>query len=259
MQKIVSPLLILLFALLAACGRSTPVFQQRFDPAVYVVQSGDTVYSIAWRYNQDFRDVITWNKLKSPYVIFPGQKLLVRGKPQKHQATKTQVAESSSVVKTQPLKKPRVTAKPAAKPATKKEPTKAKPATQAVVVNSPNKWVWPVKGKLLARFSASSLDRQGIDIKGVEGDNVVASRGGLVVYSGSGMRTYGRLVIIKHNQTFLSAYAYNSKLLVKEGQRVQAGQPIAKVGVSNQGVAKLHFEIRNNGKPVNPLKYLPNN
>jgi len=112
---------------------------------------------------------------------------------------------------------------------------------------------------LLSRFSASAHNRQGIDIEGVEGAPVVASRSGKIVYSGSGMRVYGRLIIIKHSETFLSAYAHNSQLLVVEDDSIKAGQVIARIGVSNQGVAKLHFEIRKNGKPVNPLKYLPNN
>ena len=253
---------VLLILSLVACGRSTPIIQERFDPAAYVVQTGDTVYSIAWRYSQDHRDVIAWNNLSKPYTIYPGQKLKVRGNPIKRSSVQTASVQStpatnsgSSAVKVQPLKKPRTATATAPTPA--KPAVKPKPAPVSIKVNSPNTWVWPVKGNILSHFSASAIDRQGIDIKGKKGAKVVASRGGTVVYSGSGMRTYGRLVIIKHNERFLSAYAYNSKLLVKENDTVKPGQAIALMGVSNQGVAKLHFEIRNNGKPVNPLKYLP--
>ncbi len=263
-MKIIQGLQLTVLAfVLAACGRSTPIIQQQFDPGVYIVQTGDTVYSISWRYSQDFRDVIRWNKLGAPYTIFPGQKLSVRGVVQSPAKAGEQPpsgivagadTQESTGAKTHPLKK---TTAPVSKTTAQPAGVDTKSARQPD--NGQNKWVWPVKGKLLSRFSASAVSRQGIDIAGVEGAPVVASRGGKVVYSGSGMRIYGPLIIIKHSETFLSAYAHNSKLLVAENDTIKTGQTIARIGVNNQGVAKLHFEIRKNGKPVNPLKYLPIN
>jgi lipoprotein NlpD len=115
-------------------------------------------------------------------------------------------------------------------------------------------WIWPAKGKVLEGFSEST---KGIDIAGKPGQSVTASAAGKVVYSGAGLRGYGKLIIIKHNNTYLSAYAHNSKLLVKEGQTVAKGQKIAEMGNTDASLVKLHFEIRKNGKPVDPLKHLP--
>ncbi|MEM7210124.1 MAG: peptidoglycan DD-metalloendopeptidase family protein [Pseudomonadota bacterium] len=256
-----------------ACTRSAPVVTQAFDPNRYIVQTGDTVYSISWRYSQDFRDVIAWNDLTDPYIIHPGQKLIVRkpaGATSVAQSAEIEEPEEETGAQTQPLKKKTISAAQTPTPnnttsqgtasqATTPQPSanvpKQTPAQKKS--NTPENWGWPIRGKLLSKFVNNSLDKQGIDIKGVEGAIVKASRGGEVVYSGGGMIYHGSLIIIKHSETFLSAYAHNSRLLVNEGDAVKSGQAIAHVGTSNAGVAKLHFEIRKNGKPVNPLKYLP--
>ncbi len=243
----------ILALLLAACGFGTPITKQKYDPGLYIVQTGDTVYSISWRYNQDFRDVIGWNNLRAPYTIFPGQKLSVRS-PVQSDAAAGGDDSGSTTAKLYPLTPP-----PASVSKIDLPQTNVIDQSIQKLDSGDKKWVWPVKGKLLSGFSASEISRQGIDIKGVEGAPVVASRSGKIVYSGSGMRAYGRLIIIKHSESFLSAYAHNSQLLVEEDDTIKTGQVIARIGVSNQGVAKLHFEIRKNGKPVNPLKYLPNN
>ncbi|MBN9133015.1 MAG: peptidoglycan DD-metalloendopeptidase family protein [Nitrosospira multiformis] len=128
------------------------------------------------------------------------------------------------------------------------------PPAEAVRNNAHGEWVWPSKGRVSDLFSEST---KGIDIVGMRGQAVTASAGGKVVYSGEGLRGYGKLIIIKHNETYLSAYAHNSKLLVKEGETVIKGQKIAEMGSTDAGLVKLHFEIRKNGKPVDPLKYLP--
>ena len=246
--------------LIGACGRSTPIVEHAFDPNVYIVQSGDTVYSISWRYGQDHRDVIRWNSLAEPYTIYPGQKLQVRATgsgsaPQPEAVAKTTPKPAATVAVAKPLKKPKVLStqpvekKPAAKVITPKAPTPTEAST----------WVWPTRGAILSKFSKDVLDRQGIDIRSTVGAPVLASRSGKVVYSGKGLLSYGRLVIIKHSDTFLSAYAHNSRLLVSEGDAVQIGQVIAHIGTDNKGTAKLHFEIRRNGKPVDPLKFLPSN
>jgi lipoprotein NlpD len=119
------------------------------------------------------------------------------------------------------------------------------------------RWSWPVDGALLKRFSLKQLDRHGIDIAGKIGQPVRAAEGGKVVYSGNGLSGYGNLVIIKHNDLFLSAYAHNRRLKAKEGQIVRRGEVIGFLGQGRDGVARLHFQIRKNGKPVDPLKYLP--
>lgn len=133
----------------------------------------------------------------------------------------------------------------------------AKPASGESVVAGPDDvaWIWPSPGKLLGQFSESGS--KGIDLGGKAGDPVIAAGDGKVVYSGTGLRGYGKLLIIKHNATFLSAYAHNQNLLVKEGQSVNKGQKIAEMGNTDSDQVKLHFEIRRQGKPVDPLKYLP--
>ncbi|MGH8685337.1 MAG: peptidoglycan DD-metalloendopeptidase family protein, partial [Nitrosospira sp.] len=128
------------------------------------------------------------------------------------------------------------------------------PAAEAIRGDDHVEWIWPVKGKLLEAFSEST---KGIDIAGKSGQSVSASAAGKVVYSGAGLRGYGKLIIIKHNSTYLSAYAHNNKLLVKEGQTVTKGQKIAEMGNTDANLVKLHFEIRKNGKPVDPMKHLP--
>ena len=128
------------------------------------------------------------------------------------------------------------------------------PPAEAVRDSTLMEWIWPAKGKVSDLFSENT---KGIDIVGMKGQAVTASAGGKVVYSGEGLRGYGKLIIIKHNDTYLSAYAHNSKLLVKEGETVVKGQKIAEMGSTDAGLVKLHFEIRKNGKPVDPLKYLP--
>jgi lipoprotein NlpD len=119
------------------------------------------------------------------------------------------------------------------------------------------KWIWPTKGRIIRKFSIGDQGNKGVDIAGRRGQSVVSSAPGTVVYSGNALRGYGNLVIIKHNDKYLSAYAHNDRLLVKEGQNVKAGQKIATMGSSGTNKVRLHFEIRYQGKPVNPKRYLP--
>ena len=232
----------------------------------HIVTKGDTLYSIAWRYNQDYKDVAAWNRINSPYTIYPGQ--LIRLKPPPRslpERTKSPVSSS-----TQPLTKKGeslqietidektkvATTKPAAKPLKKEtESVVKKSSIKPNLPTGPVKWSWPTPGSL--DKSNSPTSQKGIDITGKAGQTVKAAAYGEVVYSGSGLLGYGKLIIIKHNETYLSAYAYNSKLLVKEGDRVNAGQVISYMGKDHTGRSVLHFEIRKNGKPVNPVKYLP--
>jgi lipoprotein NlpD len=200
----------------------------------YTVKNSDTVYSIAWRYGLDYHQLARWNGIGPDFIIHPGQRLkLVQ--PEKIPP----VADSTAKDK-------------AAKVAAQKKSTEPVKSDNKVV-----KWRWPASGKLVTTFAVNKLDRKGIDIAGKRGQAVHAVANGKVVYSGNGLAGYGNLIIIKHNDTYLSAYAYNQQRLVKEGMTVKAGTVISKMGQDPNGTIRLHFEIRKNGKPVDPLKYLP--
>ncbi len=214
-------------------------------PGYHIVVKGDTLYSIAWRYDHDYKDIAKWNDIISPYVIYPGQQIRLKPIPEKRQklATKAPVKHKSEGGK------PKQTAVASPKPSLPQ--VKEKP-----VPIGPIKWQWPAQGKLVKSNTPTS--KKGIDISGKIGQQIKAAAKGAVVYSGSGLLGYGKLIIIKHNDNYLSAYAYNSKILVQEGDFVNAGQHIAAMGQGNNGRAMLHFEIRKNGKPANPLGFLPN-
>ena len=160
--------------------------------------------------------------------------------------TNRTVVVAPSTVKTQTTTRPDVAAKPA--PST---------TTAMTATNSNSHWLWPTNGRVITMYSANDPLRKGIDLEGRQGDPVKATGAGSVVYAGSGLAGYGQLIIIKHNDQFLSAYGHNSKLLVAEGDAVKKGQVIAEVGSSGTDKNKLHFEIRKSGKPVDPMLYLP--
>ncbi len=207
----------------------------------HTVKRGETLYSISWNYGKNFKQLARLNGIKSPYVIHPGQKI----------ALKTTAKSTSS--------KPKKSNKNKAIKAKPKKPVKA-----PIVRRSNDKrtagrvqWQWPASGKLVGTFSSNGRFNKGIDIAGKLGEPVYSAAKGKVVFAGSGLRGYGKLVIIHHNDKYLSAYAHNSKLLVKENQIIKAGQKIAEIGSTGTDKPKLHFEIRKNGKPVNPLQYLP--
>ena len=202
-------------------------------------EKGDTLYGISKRYGVSVERLAQLNQLKKPYVIKPGQTIFLKPLKTETQST-VKVAEK-----------------------TKKKPVKTSPTvpsyTQSQTISWPKtvRWQRPASGKIVKKFSRWRNDAKGIDIEGKLGDTIVASADGKVVYSGNGLISYGNLIIIKHNKSFLSAYAYNRKLLVKEGDMVKAGQKIAEMGRKDKLSPRLHFEIRKNGKPVDPLKYLP--
>ena len=226
----------------------------------HIVRSGDTLYSIAWRYDQDYKDVAIWNRIKSPYTIYPGQ--LIRLKPPAKAISKPVLTKKGTPLKVEPVEKHKTTVATKTAPAPRhiairNQPEVAVKSTQKkpALPKGPIRWSWPTNGKL--DKSNSPTSKKGIDIRGIPGQTIKAAAPGEVVYSGSGLLGYGKLIIIKHNETYLSAYAYNSKLLVKEGDRVTAGQAISNMGQDHTGRSVLHFEIRKNGKPVNPIKHLP--
>jgi lipoprotein NlpD len=230
----------------------------------HVVSQGETLYSIAWRYGVDYRELAYFNGIKSPFRIHPTQKIVIDVSSSKEKYAMPSASESDSVKPpvfvnkaTAPKKNtaPKVVLKPQFRPekATPVVPLTPKNST----VSSSLSWRWPAVGKLLAPFQGNSGLNKGIDLSGKLGESVVAAADGQVVYSGSGLRGYGKLLIIKHNEIFLSAYAHNSELLSKEGDIVKVGQRIADMGSSGTNRVKLHFEIRREGKPVDPLLYLP--
>jgi len=256
-----------------------------------VVKKGDTLYSIALDYGQDYRELAAWNNLEDPALIRPDQRLRLFapnsvGELAQPQAVPLEMppAPVAVPVKTGPkarklpysdqalaqlnAAKPKDAA--ASPPVTVPSPSPAaappaKPAVGAPASPLPRAagsadvrlvWEWPTQGKLLYGFGEGT-NQKGVGIEGRSGQAVLASAPGRVVYSGSGLRGYGKLIIIKHDSSYLSVYAHNSQVLVKEGQSVAKGQKIAEMGNSDSERVALHFEIRRLGKPIDPLQYLP--
>ena len=227
-------------------------------PTSYAVQRGDTLYSIAFRYGLDYRALALANNISSSFTIYPGQKLLlVKGGEAKKVA-----AVQSKPVKPKPVVKPvmkapsptpaRITSKGIPKVAVKAPPKPAATTRSNVAVSQ---WRWPTAGKVVRGYSSSV--HKGIDISGERGDPIYAVAAGQVVYAGTGIVGFGELLIVKHNEVYLSAYGHNSRLLVDEGETVKSGQKIAEKGSSGTNTTKLHFEIRKEGKPIDPKKLLP--
>jgi lipoprotein NlpD len=200
------------------------------EAATYQVQSGDTLFSIAWRHQLDYQHLAQLNGIVSPYLIRPGQTLSLQ----------RAIADGA-------VPAPRLVAPPSG--------VTTRPATQPI--RTAIRWAWPVQGKLASSFKAGSSLRKGIKLAVPAGTPVRASAAGRVVYSGNGLIGYGQLVIIKHDADYLSAYGHNRKLTVKTGQRVSQGALIAESGRMQAGQSRLHFEIRRRGKPIDPLRVLP--
>lgn len=225
-------LLLSIIVLLTACGGGRAVapignsdyskapqvkYASSKPPTIYKVKKGDTLYSISWRYGMNYKTLAKINNIRSPYLLSIGKKLRF------------------------------IAVKP-----TKKTTTKPKPVT-----NKKLTWQWPTKGKILSTYSTKANNRKGIKIAGKAGQSIVAAAAGKVVYGGNGLPRYGNLLIVKHNDIYLSAYAHNTELLVKEGDYVKAGQKIATLGRTGTQHNQLHFEVRRNGKPVDPMQFLP--
>jgi len=217
---------------------------------VHIVKPGETLYSIAFRYGWDYKTLASTNSIASPFTIYPGQKIRFHKVPD-HGPVLAKVPQKS----TKNLTNNQVSAHKGAASAYKNRSNTPKSTS----VSTNTAWNWPASGEVIAKFSPVSPVNKGIDIAGRLGEPVLAAAAGTVVYAGSGLLGYGNLVIIKHNDRFLSAYAHSKRLLVKENQQVKARQPIAEIGSSGTDKVKLHFEIRRDGKPVNPMRYLPKN
>lgn len=220
-------------------------------PATYTVKPGDTLMRIALESGQAWRDIARWNGIENPNLIEVGQVLRV-------------LPPTGEVLATKPVTTPKIEAKPldaaGAKPSTPAASgAAATPASAPAVPAKDNdddvQWAWPAAGPVAAAFDENR--NKGLAITGKAGDPVYAAADGRVVYAGSGLRGYGNLVIVKHNATYLTAYAHNQTLLVKEDQVVRKGQKIAEMGSSDAERVQLHFEVRRQGKPIDPAKLLP--
>lgn len=235
--------LVIVALLVAGCASAL-----RWEPDSYTVQRGDTLYGIAFRHGLDHRELAAWNGLGRGDLIHPGQTILLQ--PPAGWSPAAAPAGSTAAVPrgTSSGSGGRQPGSPGATAAT----------TRASTAPAPSQWVWPTDGALVASFGNGSLGGKGIDISGQIGQPVRAAADGEVVYSGSGLIGYGQLIIVKHNEAFLSAYGHNSRLAVREGDRVEAGEAIAQMGEGPGRKPVLHFEIRQNGKPVDPMRYLPN-
>lgn len=224
-------------------SRPAPVvnawYQSGAASKFYVVRSGDTIYSIAFAFGLDYRALAAVNHLNSPYPITPGQRLIMTHKPPAESGLRPEpIRVGPLVAQEKPIKHPWVNEAP--EPHFLEKPV----------------WHWPAKGRLVQHFSRSPDGHPGISIAGRLGEPVHATASGTVVYSGDGVRGYGNLIIIKHNDSYLSAYAFNQHNGVTVGDRVKAGSVIARMGQNDAGRTLLYFEIRRNGVPMNPLQFL---
>jgi lipoprotein NlpD len=260
-------LLGLVFCSVLGCGGNTraPVEDRnagsssRSQSSTYRVQRGETLYSIAFRYGLDYRKVATANSISSPYTIYPGQKIYLKEATPAPTPVKRAATSHKSIASPAPATKP--VAKPVPAPVSR-SPTVTRTSSSTATRSNPtyagravSAWRWPTSGRVTRGYSASV--HKGIDISGKRGDAIQAVAAGKVVYAGTGIVGFGELLIVKHNEIYLSAYGHNDRLLVAEGDTVRAGQKIAEKGSSGTDTVKLHFEIRREGKPVDPQRLLP--
>jgi lipoprotein NlpD len=242
-------------------------------PSTHTVKRGETLYSIAWLYGLDYRHLATHNGIREPFIIYPGQRLNISGTRAQADVpspSRPDAEDQASGAGWKPLEGPQPKSPASPEPPTPRvSPKRSEPARAAASGVSREKatsrgsasgsevkdWMWPTEGTLITDFAGSG--RKGLNITGRPGQSVVAAADGRVVYAGGGLRGYGELIIVKHNKRFLSAYAHNNRVLVKEGDKVKVGQRIAEMGSTGTDKVMLHFEIRRDGKPVDPVRYLP--
>jgi len=267
-KRIIRLLLILLPVLVAGCtSRSVAPIASRPQPpsdriAFHEVSRGETLFSIAWRYELDYHKLARANGVLSPYTIYVGQRLSLDLSQLKNVPVSVRdSSRQSSNIKLTPKKqeiRQSVAKKPAPKPPVRARQNTATSVAKKRVAALPKtwQWQWPAKGKVERYYDASKA-LKGIFIHGGQGSPVKSAAPGAVVYAGSGLRGYGRLIIVKHSEVYLSAYAHNRRILVKEGQVVRAGQKIAEVGGDSENPNRLYFEIRRDGKSINPIGLLP--
>lgn len=243
-------------------GKPLPGLENAGKPGYYTVKPGDTLIKIGLDTGQNWKDIARWSGLDNANQVEVGQVLRI--------IPPVAIAPPAGVAVAKPVTTTTVNAAtvPSAVPASAPKPVASAPASVAVMPPTPApvapaavapqdeiNWIWPTNGVVLAGFD--EVKNKGLDLGGKAGDPVVAAADGRVVYVGAGLRGYGNLIILKHNNTYLTAYAHNQTLLVKEDQSVRQGQKIAEMGNSDSDRVKLHFEVRRQGKPVDPAKHLP--
>jgi lipoprotein NlpD len=261
-------------ALLSGCGAPGPLMPDQRPqtrsapppapaPTVYRVVPGDTLYSIAFRYGLDWREVARWNGISAPYTIRVGQPIALRRPPGPSSEPATRApppvrpAPRPSPPPREPAPRPRAESEPEARVTPPSAAGSTAPIPTAATRSVAGvEWRWPTAGTVARGFNPGDT-RKGILIAGTQGQPVRAAAGGTVVYSGNGLIGYGELIIIKHNDRMLSAYAHNRVRSVGEGAEVRAGQQIAELGRNERDEPVLHFEIRRDGQPVDPIGYLP--
>lgn len=241
--------ILLLGSVLAGCSSSNlidvPVADQgkyQYTPKIYTVQKGDTLYGVSWAFGLDYKQVAQWNGIKPPYIIHIGDQIHLYSKEQKNTAKTKPIVLTSLPRQVQPVKTRVATV----------------PVEETVVLQTApasGKWSWPAQGNLVGKFSPKAGNK-GIQIAGAEGSPIRATSSGQVVYAGEGLRGYGKLIIIKHSPEYISAYAHNREILVREGQAINSGQQIASMGQTDTNTPMLHFEIRKSGNPIDPIKLL---
>ncbi|MDZ4731463.1 MAG: peptidoglycan DD-metalloendopeptidase family protein [Xanthomonadales bacterium] len=277
--------------------RSSGNAYQGTPDGYYRVRKGDSLYAIAFRFGLDWRQIAQWNGIASPYVIQPEQLLRIGSTTSQGSGSSRDIAGSGVQTtaapapgsETRTLETPQISTtqeydpespgQSSASPGTEQSTVATTPiagdatttpgssaskgnkqpagASYSAPAGDPDRWLWPTEGRIISRFQANDPTRKGVDIGGQAGQKVVASAPGQVVYSGSGLIGYGELIIIKHSDRMLSAYAHNQKRLVSEGEQVAAGSSVAEMGTNDRNQAILHFEIRVNGVPTDPLNFLP--
>jgi lipoprotein NlpD len=256
-------LLCLCLCELASCSSTTslPASGREAREVVHVVKSGETLYRIASHYRIDQQELASWNGIRDPNELRVGQRLRLvppRGyvaaapAPAARSADATPQPPPTRATTGAPRPSTSTTAPPARAPTTTRPAAKPPAAPKATAL----RWSWPTDGKVVARFGADGTIGSGLSIAGREGQPVRAAAAGRIVYAGGGLIGYGQLVIIKHDETFLSAYGYNSELLVTQGQDVARGATIALMGLGPERQPRLHFEIRRNSVPVDPLLFV---
>jgi len=267
--------LIIAVTLIVGCGTTgTPAPVESWNGSgpvprgYYPVRDGDTLYSIASRHKLDFHQVARWNGIGPPFRIYAG-KLIRLESPDHAPVARSRRSKASTKTASNHTRTTESTSRAGKagsktaknKPKTAKSRSRSSKQTDtqqvSLAAGSGVKWRWPLSGQLTQTYRQGDRTRQGIRISGRSGQMVKAAGSGAVVYSGSGLKGYGNLIIVKHNKNYLSAYGFNRRLLVSEGDRVKGGQNLAEVGQGSNGAHILHFEIRRNGTAVDPLRYLP--
>ena len=264
------PLAVGLF-LLAACagpGGSAPIDDRPQPPSqalrLHMVSTGETLYSIAFRYERDFRELARINGLDSSFRIATGQKLYLSEEAARLAGVTSGPApiQQAQSVSATPPPTPSTAATAMVPAPIQQTPVGTPPARAPAIANTMppmtgDQWVWPSNGRIAAAFGSGQPASKGLQIAGNTGEPVLAAGSGQVVYAGAGLRGYGNLLIVKHDEVHLSAYGHNRELLVSQGDLVHSGQQIAIIGTDPQGNHRLYFEIRRDGVPVDPIRYLP--